>query len=254
MFGLPYVADVYYPHNLYDEYKGLSVVCDGITYVVSVDNYRNLKQGLTTALQLKDALNDVSSGLARKACGGDLAWMSVFTGKGSPESIATALEYVYRFRDQIIRSYPGWECSRVLAAHSPEQPQALLQAISDKYLGLDCNGFVGNFVHRVAPKMAPQAGNTWIGAYYPNRVIVRQTVDEVDIMDVLIWRDYHIAIVDNYQWLGDHWRFSIAQSTGGGPQIYLHRLTAKGGGKFTFHTVHGTQVGGDCDIVSLGLY
>ncbi|MGE3166794.1 MAG: hypothetical protein AB7O52_17965 [Planctomycetota bacterium] len=253
MFGLSYPVDVYYPHSLYDNYKCLPVEYAGTTYVVSIDNYRNLKHGLVEALKLKDALNSVSGGAARKACGGDVSWMNVFSGKGSPEQIGTALRYVPLYREAILRKYPQYECSKLLGKCSPEQPQAMLQAVCDKYIGLDCNGFVGNFVHGVDPKLAPAAGNTGIGTYWSKRTTVRKTLDDICTLDIVIWRDYHIAIVDNYQWVGDQWRFSIAQSTGGGPQVYLHKLTAKGGGKFTFHTVHKGQVGGDCEVISIGL-
>lgn len=254
MFGLSYSSDVYYPHDLYDEYKNLSVECDGATYSVSVNNYRNLKHGLKTALELKDALNGVSGGRAAKACGGNVAWMNVFSGKGSPEAISTALAWVYAYREELIKKYPKYECSLLLAGQSPEQPQMMLQAVSDKYIGLDCNGFVGNFVKKVNSKLAPNGANTEIGFYYTKRVAARKTADDIDIMDLIIWRDYHIAIVDNYQWLNDQWRFSVAQSCGGGPQVYTQTLTARSGGKFLFNTVHSGQVGGECDVVSLGLY
>jgi hypothetical protein len=272
VFGIPYSADVYYPHDLYNEYKNLSVQCDANFVTVSVNNYRNLKDGLVNAVSVKDGLLGLTGGSIASACGGNVPYMNVFSGKGSPGCITTVLEFVYSYRQKFIKTFTGdtvqdpkfpndkkkrvesgkGEWARMLAKHATSSPQTLLQTFADKYVGLDCNGFVGNFVNVVNSKMAD--ANTYIGEYYKKAITKRQTLDEIDIMDIVIWGEKHIAVVDGYQWVNNSWRFSVAQSTGGGPQIHMHTLLQKGKGVFNFQIVHPKQVPGDVKVLSLGLY
>lgn len=103
-----------------------------------------------------------------------------YTGKGSPSEISDAVWMAHRF-GQII---------------NPKKPKASavpLQTYADYYLGLDCNGFVGNYFG-IDP-------NTSISEYQVKR---RKDVDTIKPNDVLCWyrawKDAkkwgHIALID----------------------------------------------------------
>ena len=69
-----------------------------------------------------------------------------------------------------------------------------MQAICDKYIGLDCNGFVGNWaaengVKRFTSQTAPPD----IARVFPEK---RASLSEVEPLDVLVWSS-HVAVIDD---------------------------------------------------------
>jgi hypothetical protein len=104
--------------------------------------------------------------------------MGVHSGKGSPEEIAIALHLVARYKlyDKIYAS----------------DPAAGVRDYCDKYIGLDCNGFVGNYARATGRAKVP---NTPIGSYAPDKVR-RTRIEDVKADDVLVWPDNgHIAVI-----------------------------------------------------------
>ena len=106
-----------------------------------------------------------------------VALSRVFTGKGTPELIATALRLVAAF---------GIEAGNAAA----------LQAYCDKYIGLDCNGYVGSYL--------TQEGSTLVRydtPAKPNAFMKPQwrvsRFEDVKYRSVLCWVTAgHVAIVD----------------------------------------------------------
>ena len=112
--------------------------------------------------------------------------MGVHSGKGSPEEIAIALHLVSRYKlyDKIYAS----------------DPAAGVRDYCDKYIGLDCNGFVGNYARATGKAKVP---NTPIGSYAPDKVR-RTRIEDVKADDVLVWPDNgHIAVIHSIELLSN---------------------------------------------------
>lgn len=106
--------------------------------------------------------------------------MAVFSGKGSPEEIQVALHLVAIY---------GLYDKKKFAA----DPVAGIRDYCDKYIGLDCNGFVGNFAREIGTTKEP---NTPIYSYAPKGKR-RTKLEDVQANDILAWTDNgHIAIID----------------------------------------------------------
>lgn len=100
---------------------------------------------------------------------------SVFTGKGSPENIAQALRLALAFG---LVTTGG------------------LQKYCDDYIGLDCNGYVGNYlVSEGCTIVGPSTpANAYAFVKEPYRV---STLEDVKYQSVLTWKNTgHVAIVD----------------------------------------------------------
>jgi hypothetical protein len=271
MFGMPYVASVYYPSNLYDLYRDIHLDCDG-PVTVAVQRYRNRNHtdasGTKNAVQVMWALDKISQGQARRAVGTNQAWVDVFTGKGAPVNIATALEQLYRFRKTFIDAHrnpkavdpDAYACAQMLREYEG-RPAAMMKEACWRYVGLDCNGFVGNFVAAVKPK----AGNPQIKPkqYYDARAATRATADQVDTMDLLVWANFsHIAIVDTYRRVQvevrkkmvDQWRFNVIQCTGPGLILEEKALTPLGGSLFRVDPPTKGGVAGPVYAITINLW
>ena len=125
-----------------------------------------------------------------------------FTGKGSPDQISDVLRLAHRF---------GFISN---SARKPPQGLALsAQQYCDKYLGLDCNGFVSNYFGLNPDKM--------IGEYDVNSSR-RERIELVQDRDVLVWvkdkTNYpHIAVVDEAPpkgLSGGNATFNVVQASG----------------------------------------
>ncbi len=101
-----------------------------------------------------------------------------YYGKGSPETIAIALHLVahYKLYDKHLDVRLG------------------LRNYCDAYMGLDCNGFVGNYAQAIGSTLTP---STYIGDF-AKELYRRRTMETVQPNDVLVWPNYgHIAIIDD---------------------------------------------------------
>jgi hypothetical protein len=279
VFGIPYMADVYYPSDLLAQYKDIRLLCGGRTVSVSVNRYRNAKNGGTVdAEDVKNGLISVTSGQVMPPCGGAVRYVEVFTGKGSPGAIGTALEWLYHYREPFVKKFgaeggrwmkvpaktPGekpsmresgaYQCAKLMERHTRD-PAAMMNAICDKFIGLDCSGFVGNFTRMFTSKYGP---NTPISDFLRGGQR-RQGVDDVQPMDILVWLNPdHIAVVDGSMYLPSVGPvFSVAQSTGPGPIVTIFRLKHGRDGRFAYVAIPGISKDGaggrPAQIVTLGL-
>ncbi len=101
-----------------------------------------------------------------------------YMGKGSPEDLALTLRLVNRY-------------GLASAARG-------LQGYSDDYLGLDCNGFVGNYTK--ACGLAGPGPSSDMEVFYANGT-ARTRIEDVAARDILIWKHKtgtygHIAVID----------------------------------------------------------
>lgn len=117
--------------------------------------------------------------------------VAVFTGKGSPEDISDVLWLARHFNLVDFQQPAGGP-----KKHVRNDATWTMQHYSDDYIGLDCNGFVGNYVQHVMGK-SNYNGNTEIPSYF-SRGTPRTKIDEVQALDVMVWPDFgHITIIDS---------------------------------------------------------
>lgn len=268
MAGQPYNGDnsaVYYPSDMLDLYKSMKFSVGGEPVSIAVNAYRNndaahypsaAKGGTQDALSIKDALAGVSSDAIHRA-GGAQNYMDAFSGKGTPEAIAAVLQCLADNSDRFIKTYgnypegsPRRKCADWLADQTTSW-QDTLQAISDEFIGLDCNGFVGNWLKRVDHSLVlgPQQGPKEV---YNKRKLSRTTVQEIQYCDVVVWVNFsHIAAINMASAAGEP-HFDMCQSAGGGPRINEYIFSAAGGGTFTRSGgIPAKDVGGPVYVISL---
>jgi hypothetical protein len=103
----------------------------------------------------------------------------VHSGKGSPDEIAAVLHLVSRYKLYDLKMFAA-------------SPAAGVRDYCDKYIGLDCNGFVGNYARAICKAKVP---NTEIVNYA--QVKDRRTrIELVAPNDVLVWPDFsHIMVI-----------------------------------------------------------
>lgn len=106
-----------------------------------------------------------------------------FNGKGSPEDFELAL-------------------AAAIATKKVSPTLVELQTLADECMGLDCNGFVGNYTRMLGWMNADgHYGPNTASSRYAARGLVRNSPDEVQPRDVLIWDSpRHIAIVHSVAW------------------------------------------------------
>jgi hypothetical protein len=103
-----------------------------------------------------------------------LIW-GCFVGKGSPEEIALTLRLAIRYG---ITSVGG------------------ARDFSDRYLGMDCSGFVSNYANSEMGMKFDRV-NTPASSFAP-AAKRRASLDDVRSLDVLVWTDTnHVAIIDS---------------------------------------------------------
>jgi hypothetical protein len=101
-------------------------------------------------------------------------WRS-FVGKGSPDDIALTLRLAVRYG----LTHP-----------------AALRSYCDRYLGLDCSGFVANYANSELG-MNFDVANTAANSFAPLNMR-RASIDDVQPLDVLVWsQTNHVAIIDS---------------------------------------------------------
>ena len=231
----------YWPSDMLSDYKNIRLTVEGVSVSVAVNCYRNNghaleKGGTQEAIVVKDALlraGGAKTVLAR--CGGPQQYFAVFSGKGAPAAIAQVMlcfhEFAGKFIDQNKNGTgPGKKCAAWLADDNLSW-QDTFQNISNAFLGLDCNGFVGNWMQQTEPtfKLGPQNGPK---EFYSHRKHVRTTVDSIEYWDVVIWANFsHIAVIENTAGAGLP-RFDMCQSAGGGPRLNEYAFAVSSPGKF----------------------
>src|SRR5262249_17005021 len=106
--------------------------------------------------------------------------MTVHSGKGSPEEIALALHLVSKYK-LYDKKFAG-------------DPPPGVRDYSGNYIGLDCNGFVGNYARATGRTKVP---NSTIRSYAN---ALRTRIEDVKADDVLIWTDYgHMAVIHSIE-------------------------------------------------------
>ena len=150
-----------WPSDMLGYYKKMKVNFHAGSEVIAVNKYRNNaypleKGGTQNAMIVKSALYNLNHGDVVRRAGGGQNFQDVFSGKGSPEAIAAVLATFGDYQEKFVAAYGNLSYDnnypvRVTADWLGDPDLSwhdTLQAISDEFIGLDCNGFVGNWLKR----------------------------------------------------------------------------------------------------------
>ena len=175
------------PKDTVDAYAKITVTLPPTsTYQVSVVKYRCDNKafgkdadhgGTQEAIKFKDRVLGAMGSKAIFAVMSAQEFVGVFLGKGSRDDIAQVLQW----------------CDQKGLLNPKLSKQAALQKICDDYIGLDCNGFVGNWANdnritSVTPSTPPSGmGHT----FAKNK---RATLADIQPFDILVWNE-HVAAV-----------------------------------------------------------
>ena len=256
-------STMYYPSDMLKDFKNIKFTVDGSGVSIAINSYRNNdagshpsagKGGTQDAIVIKDALLQLDHTSVLSRAGGAQAYVDVFTGKGAPEAIGKVLATLADYSDKFIGKYgkgggPARTCADWLADPSLSWNDTL-QKISDEFLGLDCNGFVGNWLKRCdhALKLGPQNGPRDV---YNARKLTRTKVEQIAYCDVVVWANFsHIAALDDVAGTGLP-KINMCQSAGGGPRINEYSIAISSPGKFRLAGgIPASDVGGEVYVIS----
>jgi hypothetical protein len=205
------------PEDLINVYHHLDVRLDDGPVEVKIDHYKNNRADMPAPYNTGPSKTEVLHPLKAKIRAAakkdpdaglldsepiDMAALNLtFAGKGMPDDIRQTL--------------------RLAVRHKLTEPDKLrLQRFCDKYIGLDCNGFVGNYLlwrgqERFGTNRSADGKEVdWIAIQEINRKAFRRhSADDIRANDVLIWGAFHIAIINQVFRTGSAVSFDVAEST-----------------------------------------
>jgi hypothetical protein len=220
------MSDFFGPAQMLDEYKNMVCNVDGSSVVVSLNKYRNRNNppeqgGTKDAWEVREKLRAVAPDAWRRA-GGSGVYAEAFVGKGAPRTIAAILETFAAYSGAFIKAYAknkGTLEGRIAASLANENIswQETLQQVCDACFGLDCNGFIGNWLKIVQPdfKFNQDVKSNDVRA---KAVTYRNSFSEIEYWDIMCYaKNEHIAAIHD----AGHGpgRFQVVQCAGGGPRI-----------------------------------
>jgi hypothetical protein len=236
-----------WPSDVLGRYQKIRVTAsEGATATIAIRRYRNndaashptpAKSGTQDAIKIKDALMGVAPGAIAKA-GGAQNYVNVFTGKGSPAAVAGVLQAMVDYADPFIKKHLKSSYPYSFVAEQMDDPslswEEALQNIADEFLGLDCNGFVGNWILLCDKtlKLTEQSNPPVVKNAAKKR---RMTFSEIEEWDVVIWDNMsHIAVIQQPSFDPASGKATMIQSAGEGPisHEYIFAESSPGSGLF----------------------
>lgn len=220
------------PWQQIDDYADISVSTSAGTLKAAVTEYRCVKKfipgarGCEDAISVKDALIQTHKDVL-KACGGAQNIVDIFTGKASVATLAKGLGVIFEYRRPFVEKYikspdvNRRKAAQILAAPSTD----VLTQFAKAFIGLDCNGFVGNYL-RPFPATAGLHEQHSPGQWYKYLPAgnFRSRVEDFEVGDVVIASNFlHMGVVDEP---GQYNQVDIAQS--GGKIMYSSHTITKG--------------------------
>lgn len=261
MFSFPNPGQFFGPRDALSAYKNISCAVGGGVATVSVNRYRNAnhssaKSGCQEALVIKDLLRGVAPDAWARA-GGSVSYVEVFMGKGSPWAIAGVLETFAAHADAFIAKHAksknaaAARCAAILADDSISWEQTL-QQICDAYIGLDCNGFVGNWLKVVEPRFKLNQ-NHRADEVRTKAKVYRRKASEIEFWDLMCYaKNEHIAVVDHVNKAGNAVdSYAVCQSAGGGPRMNDFKFLPAGDRLFRLAAPTADDIGYEFYVISL---
>ena len=180
----------------------------------------------------------------------------LWKGQGRPQSFIDVMDFLVDNKDQMqgVQGTLGKVYSKYFA--QTEDATALKKMVADHYFGIDCIGFVANYLRFCGlwNEYKPYEIDQW------DRVFTKRvnTIDDIEHLSLMVWPGSHVALV-HIAWADDlgplKCKVDICQSSKGGPQtnrgIYLtdsRSPTVKGYKAFAIEGK--VPVGGHCYLMT----
>jgi hypothetical protein len=239
------------PSQARAKYKSITVLLDAPTAAVPVAVTRYAcsvyGRGQEERRQFRERLHRASA--ADQLGLTEHEFVDVFTGKGMPDAIAKCLRLAARHR-VYCHAGPGAGAGAGLDA------AAGIRQVADSYVGLDCNGFVGNWARMAGVRhaTAQRAPLDWL-----SHTRVRRRLEDVSPFDVLVWANgCHIAVLENCDAPTASARrrhAEVAESSTGGIQLhpYVIRTVSTPTTVTRDHHTYSTSFVIDCRIHGTGV-
>jgi hypothetical protein len=142
-------------------------------------------------------------------------------GQGHPDDVVTAMNFLVRNKEQLkTKKLEGKGTIFDVYFKGTSDSGALNKMVDDKVFGLDCIGFVSNYLIWVKEftEYPSYTIEMWAQRYFTNAVT---DGDEASSLCAVIWPNYHIAMVDRVRsWDGRIINCDVSQSSTGGPIAY----------------------------------
>jgi hypothetical protein len=104
----------------------------------------------------------------------------------------------------------------------------LQQFLNDRYVGIDCSGFVSNYIAAIGKMPKNQVGD-YNAASYASGHPKRTSVDDLSNLDIMVWHDGgHVAIMEEPSKGADGVQATVVESNG---------VRGLGSEKYTFESV-----------------
>jgi len=179
----------------------------------------------------------------------------LWKGQGRPQSFIDVMDFLVDNQDQMkgVQGVLGKVYDKYFG--QSDDATALKRMVGDHYFGIDCIGFVANYLRFCGlwNEYKPFEIDQW------DRVFTKRvkTIDDIDHLSLMVWPGKHVALV-HIVWANNlgprKCKVDICQSSSGGPQtnrgIYLQdtqTTTAKG---YKLFAIEGTvPVGGHCYLM-----
>ena len=202
-------------------------------------------------------IRDDQSGLSIDQTVGSTELDLLWKGQGTPDAFVAMMDFLCENQDQL-KSAPG-VLGRVYATYFRDyaDANALKKMVADKYFGIDCIGFVANYLRdvRLWDKYYGYEIDQWDRVFTQN---VRKPTD-VKPLQLIVWPGSHVALID-WVWNKDDSQVDVdvCQSSSGGPQCNAHVTLKLAGGQLVkgytpFSIAGGTPtlpVTGTCYVMS----
>lgn len=167
-------------------------------------------------------------------------------GQGRPDDFATVWNFMCRNKDQLKKIKVDVRSRRNksgdigliekagnihdLYFKGKSDSEAIKAMIKDRFFGIDCIGFVANYMIYAGlwDKYYGANPSQWDDWFFTKEV---KKARDIEPLNILLWKG-HIAIVDWVWWVGDKMvHVDLCQSSAGGPQcneyVYIEETSSK---------------------------
>jgi hypothetical protein len=175
---------------------------------------------------------------------GETAIDVLLKGQGQPEHFIQVWDFMCEYQEKLtgVKLQTGNVYDRYFREN--KDANALKLMIKDRFFGLDCIGFVANYLIHVGlwDKYRGYEVDQWVRVFQQKV----NKADDVESLNLLIWPGIHIALIDWVQdWVSDtEVKVDICQSSSGGPQanvgVYLTQTESWQSGHRMFKLSGGT--------------
>jgi hypothetical protein len=201
------------------------------------------------------AIRDASSGQTIDEFVGATELNLLWKGQGHWRAFVDVMDFLTENKGQL-KGVPGI-LGKVYETYfaKDDDATALKRMVKDRYFGIDCIGFVANYLRyaRLWREYLPYEIDQW------DRVFTQKvnTIDDVEHLNVMVWPGSHVALVD-VAWADNlgpkKCKIDMCQSSSGGPQVnkgvYLTDSgTFTGKGYKLFALEGDVPVGGHCYLM-----